>query len=83
MDPRTVRGRAGEGRLWEVGVWGPWSEVNLGWVRGEALESQGTEVKPEVVEEGARAVDEDAPMGEGKTTRVLLASRYLIAEGEA
>ena len=37
VDPRMLKSKLSEGKRWEVGVWGPWSEVQLGVGRDDML----------------------------------------------
>ena len=82
LDARVVqqrmekRGSSGSGIAWEIGVWTPWSKVELpsAAVRaddvGETLELMGDAAETEV----------DGPHDTRQMTTAIFASRYLIAE---
>ena len=82
VDPRVAKGRLGKGRRWEAGVWGPWSEADLPM---SPLRLHGREGDDGEEEWGG------IPMGlegrgreeQGGRTKVLMATRYLVAQTEA
>lgn len=79
IDPRVVRSRIGEGRRWKVGVWGPWSKVEFPISRQE-LEGSGRRKGSEDEEGENEEMEKDESEAR---TKVLMATRYLVAQAEA
>ncbi len=85
VDPRVAKGKLDEGKRWEVGVWGPWAEIEL-CVSPEAFKAGRTSGGDDE-KEGDMDMDVDGGGGgkhdrEEKKTKVLMVTRYLVAHAE-